>query len=695
MIFTKAQVNVIAAIADAVVAPLSPEEQAKLQTVSNTTSNTTQQAAAALSAYISYSGSTDAHAVVELLEQLRPDQRERLQTILNLLDSAAGTFLLTGHFNRFAQLERNERQKAMTSWKTSMLPPLQRLYSTLTGLVVNAIYRNPSCPAYQAIGYQGRDPVRSQKDYQPKHVTERLPMVTLDEVESQFMSKRFDAIIVGSGAGGGVCAAELAAAGQSVLVIEKGTYYHESEFHWDEKTGIKNLIEAQSLLMSENGLAQVFCASAFGGGTTVNWSASLKPQHYVREEWGKKFGLTHFMSPQFVKDLDRVYERIGATASGIKHNKPNQLFIEGCHKLGYPIADVPQNTGGQSHECNWCFYGCTDGIKNGTMNTWLRDAHAKGAQFLDRTKVTRVLSENKKAVGVECVVHNSDTKIKLYADRVIVSAGSMNTPGLLLHSGLTNKHIGRHLRLHPCQFVYGMFDDPVDMHAGSILTTVSNVAENELGGGYGAKIEVPASHMGLFAAILPWRGPVEHKQTMLNYRHFMPLVLISRDKDSVGTVKYNDQGHIAFDYTLSKGDRRSLEAALDRAVMILAAAGARQVHTCQRGVGPFVFAQDEEIRADLPRFQAWRHKVAKYGLPENGVNLYGSAHQMGSCRLGVSPKVSATKPTGETWDVKDLYVADASLFPTASGVNPMVTVEAIALHVAASIIKSTKASAHL
>ncbi|KAI8149011.1 hypothetical protein BJV82DRAFT_590367 [Fennellomyces sp. T-0311] len=683
--YTEAQIEVIKAIADTVVGPLSTQDEASL--INNAIGTSSE----AVSAYARYSGGSDYQAVIRTLQQLSPHKQQELQTILNVLASPVGTFALTRHYQKFSALSRQEREAVFLSWKSSILPPLVTLYGTFAGLTCTALYRNPECPAYKAIGYQDRDPVRSQPDYQPPNVTERLPMLTVKDIENL---ARLDAIIIGSGAGGGVCAAELAQAGQSVLVIEKGVYYHESEFQWGEQDGLNNLLERGGLLVSENGTTQVYCASTIGGGTTVNWSMSLKPQHFVREEWAKRFGLSHFKSPQFSRDLDRVYERIGASTAGIQHSRPNQILIEGCQKLGYHVSDVPQNTGGKTHDCNHCFYGCRDGTKNGTMNSWLRDAHAAGAKMVDRTKVLRVLIENGRAVGVECVVHG-EKRVKIYANRVVVSAGSMNTPGILLQSGLKNKNIGRHLRLHPCVFIYGVFDEPVDMNRGSIMTTVTNVAESVNKDGYGAKIEVPSSHMGLYSAVSVWRGAAKHKEFMLKYRYAAPLVVICRDKDSVGYVKYNDEGEVIFDYSLSRGDRRSLVAGIYRSVTIMAAAGAREIYTAQIGIEPFVFNKDEEIRADNPRFIAWREKVVKYGLPDSGVNAFGSAHQMGSCRLGVSPRNSATKPTGETWDVKNLYVADASLFPSPSGVNPMVTIEACALMVAANIIKSTKATASL
>ena len=140
-------------------------------------------------------------------------------------------------------------------------------------------------------------------------------------------------------------------------------------------------------------------------------------------------------------------------------------------KLGYFAFDVPRNTGGDPHECSWCLYGCRDGVKNGTNNTWLHDAHKHGAKFLDRSPVTRVLIEDGKAIGVECLVHG-ETKRKIYADRVVVSAGPMRTPGLLKNSGLTNKNIGQHLRTHPATPVYGVFDEIINPHKGGNVTAV-------------------------------------------------------------------------------------------------------------------------------------------------------------------------------------------------------------------------------
>lgn len=355
-------------------------------------------------------------------------------------------------------------------------------------------------------------------------------------------------------------------------------------------------------------------------------------------------------------------------------------------ELGYPVADLHQNTDGRDHECGFCFAGCRDGVKNGTMNSWLRDAHEHGAKFVDMSKVQRVLVENGKAVGVEVLAHYKH-KINLRADQVVVAAGSLQTPGVLQRTGLTNKNIGQHLRIHPCCITFGFFDHDVDMFRGSIMTAVSNVAENVDHEGYGAKLEVPSLHPGSYSTVLPWRGAAQHKSLMLRYRRCAPMLILSRDKDSKGVVRYDKDNNMIVDFRLSTHDRRSLMEGIIRSLRVLAAAGAREVHTGQYGVDGFKFNKGEESRADNPRFEEWLKQVSRYGLPQDGAGVF-AAHQMGSCRMGVTPKVSVAKPTGETWEVKDLFISDASLFPTASGVNPMVTTEAVALHVADSIIKS-------
>ncbi|OBZ84131.1 Long-chain-alcohol oxidase FAO2 [Choanephora cucurbitarum] len=672
--FTEPQLETLYAILDTYIAPLTKEEEDLLVEKLKATHSEQE-----VREFCQYSSSSlqSLESIKSFIDRvLLPEKRQELLLLLSVLSSKAGSFAMTGYLNEFKNLSREEREKVLLGWRNSSISKFRMIYKTFHALACLPSYSHHAKELGRAMKYNGFD-----QDQKYENVPPRFQMLTPDEITDNM---EYDVIVIGSGAGGGVVASQLAKSGKSVLVIEKGAYHHESEFVATEADAFANLYEHGGFTPSFEGTISNLAGSVFGGGTTVNWSASLKLQHFVREEWAKQ-GLTYFLSPKFTEDLDRVFERIGASTEGIKHNGPNQILVDGCKVLGYPIADIPQNTGGKPHECETCFMGCRAGIKNGTMNSWLRDAAEHGAKFMERTKVIRVLTENNKATGVECLV-NYDRPVTIRAQQVVVSGGSLQSPGILLRSGLKNKNIGRHLHLHPCTIAFGYFDREVRPFEGSIMTAVSCIAENVDNDGYGCKIEVPSLHPGAYAAVMQWRGAASHKEAMLRYSHFAPLLILARDKDSEGVVRYDDKDNSIVDYNLSKRDRRSLTVGIERSANILVAAGAREIYTGQFGIEPFVFREDEESRIDNERFVAWKQAVIRYGFPFEGGALFG-AHQMGSNRMGVSPKTSVVKPTGETWEVKDLYVADASVFPTASGVNPMVTTETIALHIADGIVE--------
>ncbi|KAI8975154.1 hypothetical protein BDF20DRAFT_589080 [Mycotypha africana] len=694
--FTTGQLEALQAILDTFIAPLPQhEEDALVQKFRHTHTEEEVRAFCRLS---SSSLQTLDSVKAFIHRTVIPEKRQDFIWILSLLSSKAGTFALTGHFQTFKDLSIEDREKVFLSWKDSFLSPLRLLYKTFHSLACHPAYATHAKVLGDAMHYNRYIDKARKQVY--TDLPERFPMLQPEDLKENM---EYDVIIVGSGAGGGVVASQLAQAGKSVLVIEKGSYYHESEFIPEESAAFQNLYENGGFSVSYEGAISNLAGSVFGGGTTVNWSACLKLQHFVREEWAKQ-GLSYFNSPTFAKDLDRVFEVIGASTENIVHNGSNQVLIDGCRALGYPVADIAQNTSGKPHTCEFCFTGCRAGIKNGTMNSWLRNAYNHGAQFLVQTKANRIVTEKigevRRAVGIECFAHyNRDKTIYIRArEQVIVSAGSLQSPGLLLRSGLTNPHIGHHLHLHPCSITFGFFDGrkkEVNTFQGSIMTAVSGVAEDVDHEGYGAKLEVPCLHPGSYSTVLPWRGAAAHKELMLKYSYCAPILILSRDKDSVGRVRYDENDNVMVDFNLSNHDRRSILAGIEKSLNVLVAAGARELHTGQFGVQPFVFREEEESRVDNHRFISWKQKVLKYGLPPNGAGIF-SAHQMGSNRMGISPKVSAVKPTGETWEVKDLYVADASVFPTSSGVNPMVTTEAIALHIADCIIsKQNNNSARL
>ncbi|KAI9481001.1 MAG: hypothetical protein EXX96DRAFT_565003 [Benjaminiella poitrasii] len=699
MIFTPSQVKVLGAILDTFLGPLTAAEEAELEKEMQD-GETRHQVTPSQVHQIAQLSATSLGLVQVVTDffslYASPEKRSDLLRILDLLGSRSG-ILLTGHWTPFDQLPQQTREQVMLRWKTSTFTAFRNLYKVLSNLCLFNAYSRKTSSLIASIGHDGASGdvfFEQHPDYDPiEH--ERIPLMAIRDGLS------FDVVVVGSGAGGGVAAAELAKHGLTVLVIEKGKYFHQSEMVHVEEECYKNMYDTGTATTSSDGSIQCLAGSTLGGGTAVNYLVSLKPQHFVREEWVKQ-GLPYFASTQFNRDLDTVFDRIGASQENLLDTKTNQKFEKGCEELGYHIEKVHVNTGGKPHHCSRCMMGCKAGIKNSTANTWLKDAlHTGRAQFLDQTRVIRVLTAGQKAVGVECqlLTNNNGNRqtIKIGAKRVIVACGALRTPSLLRASGLRNPNIGRYLHLQPILFTFGVYDEPIRQSDGPLITRVCNASDDCHGDSYGAKIEEGVTLPGGLASKLPWLGSAQHKTLMLKHKSVLSLINVVRDKDSVGVVQfdphtyYNDNGNPVYDYTLSKHDAHSMLVSVERSIKILVASGAREVYTSQSDVPPFKFTQDEMSCTDNPRFIKWLNVARKAGLSAISTPLI-SVHQLGSCRMGTHPKSSVVQSTGETWEVKNVFVADGSIFPTAVGVNPMVTIEALALHVSRQVLASFKSS---
>ena len=254
------------------------------------------------------------------------------------------------------------------------------------------------------------------------------------------------------------------------------------------------------------------------------------------------------------------------------------------------------------------------------------------------------------------------------ARAVVAACGALNTPALLRRSGLDNANVGRHLRLHPATAVWGVFDDEVRPWEGTMQALYSD-QHRRLDGGYGVKYETAPIHPSLLIAFGPWRSGVQHAEMMSALAHSTPVGVLLRDRDG-GEVRVGRDGQPVVRYRLSEYDRGHARVGVDGAAQILEAAGARRIfsaHSKWVAYEPGVSGSREGFMAAADAC-GW----------DAGRCAFNSFHIMGSARMGGSPADSACNPLGETWDVRDLVVCDGSAFPTASGVNPMISIEAIA-----------------
>ncbi|RHY66219.1 hypothetical protein DYB38_013284 [Aphanomyces astaci] len=167
------------------------------------------------------------------------------------------------------------------------------------------------------------------------------------------------------------------------------------------------------------------------------------------------------------------------------HSVPNQVLLDGCAKLNFPVHAIPQNTNGHTHSCGFCSLGCPYGEKQGSHVTWLQDAAAAGAKFIAGCKVDKVTYTDNVATGVEGTVLDGKVPIVVRANTVVSACGGVYSPALLLRSGLQNPNIGRNMRLHPVTTIYGFLPTKVvKSWEGSIMTSVTDVVSNVHGNGY-------------------------------------------------------------------------------------------------------------------------------------------------------------------------------------------------------------------
>ncbi len=592
----------------------------------------------------------------------RASERKQLAALLSLWDTPALGALGGAGLKRFSQLPVAERERLLLSWADSRLPQRRAVFQALRKGTLLFYYmlagpdggRNP---VWDAIGYAG--PLGPLPDA-PAKALKLTPVERDTRLEC-------DVVIVGSGAGGGAAAGVLARAGLDVIVIESGDYYDDQDFDGSELGALTRFYMGAPQASHDQSVG-LLAGSCLGGGTVVNYSTSFRTPDAVRAEWAAH-GVPEFASEQYTASLDAVCDRLGVNQ---EHNEPStreQKLQEGCVKLGWRVDAMPRGVRhcAQGKECGYCGLGCRVGAKQSVVKTWLADANASGSRLIVRTKVDRVLIEGGAARGiVGRTVEGHSVTIRARA--VVAACGAIHTPALLKRSGLRNPNIGKHLRLHPATAVWGLFDEELKPWEG-VMQALYSDEHRDLDDGYGLMYETAANHPHLFIAFAPWRGAHEHFSLMEGLSNLSPIGILLRDRDG-GEVRVGRDGEPIVRYKLSPFDTAHLRTGIDGAAQILEAAGARRI-----------FSSQAKLVAYQPRNGRGRAQfmadadAAGYGA---GQLHLGSFHIMGSARMGGSPATSACDPTAQTWDVRDLYVFDGSAFPTASGVNPQISIQAIA-----------------
>ena len=589
--------------------------------------------------------------------------REQLLGVLRALDSRAGALLLTGRAAPLPGAGAAAAEAVVRRWARGRLPLQRRLAAAVGPVALLAAYAWPG-PARDATGYPG--PLGPAPD-----VPRRLePLRPQGEEELAC-----DVVVVGSGAGGGVVAAGLARAGLDVVVLEKGGYAAERDFTHQEGDAYRDLYLYAMTFTTDDLGCRIIAGSTLGGGTVVNYSTSFVTPPAVLAEWAEVSGVEAFASGEVAAAGAAVAARVGVTEGQSRPGVRDQLLERGLARLGWHAGPLPRNVRGcpQDAGCGWCGFGCRVGAKQSTLVTYLEEAAAAGARLVVGADARRVLTAGGRAIGVEARTGGGH-RLVVRAQAVVAAAGAIETPALLLRSGLGGQ-VGHHLRLHPGTAAMGVFGEPVRWWEGTLQARYSAQLRERLGP-YAPIFETVPVHPGTAAVALPWRSAAEHRALMERSANLSLVGVLCRDSGA-GRVRVDRDGSPRVRWRLAPADEARMAEGLAAAGEVLAAAGASEVFSVHR--------QRFAFRPGDPGAQrAWAEATRRAGFGGGRATL-ASYHQMGSCRMGTDPASSAVGPDHQTHELPGLYVADASLFPTASGVNPMLSVMALA-HRAAGLL---------
>ncbi len=470
---------------------------------------------------------------------------------------------------------------------------------------------------------------------------------------------RCQVVVVGTGAGGAVVAAELAERGIDVVMVEEGRYFKAAELGRDP---LRTLIDAYrdggSTVALGKPAVPLPLGNTVGGTTTVNSGTCFRLPDRVFDKWdalGLKLDRAA-MSGRF----DRVEERIsvqtlgpellggssdviarGAEAMGLSH-RPLRRNIKGCKRSGV------------------CAFGCPRNAKQSMNITYVPDALRAGAALYTGLRAQRVLVERGRAVGIEARAPGGGPTLTVRADAVVSACGSIWGVPFLHGIGVRNRHLGRHLTIHPAAKVVAQMPHVVngweDTPQGYCIDAFSEE---------GLMFEgafVPPE----FAAIaFPFVGR-ELSEVMSHYRDLAVFGFLVADEPN-GRVRVSG-GRPIVTYNMSRGDLEKVRRGLRVLSEVFFAAGAERIYLPVAGIEQHDSVDAALVALDRP-LDAWALELAAF-------------HPLGTTRMATSAREGVLDPDLQTWAIRDLYVVDGGVFPTSLGVNPQLTIMAMATRAA-------------
>jgi len=474
-----------------------------------------------------------------------------------------------------------------------------------------------------------------------------------------------EVVVIGSGAGGPVVAKELAEKGRSVVMVEEGPKVETKDFNRDPFHTFRHFYRDGGATVALGRPAVPFpLGRCLGGTTTVNSGTCFRTPDKILRKWRREIGLEGIEPERMRPYFERVEKMIDAnrvTPDILGRN--GEIVLRGAKQLGYSSGPLTRNMRG-CRGCGVCTLGCPSGGKRATFLNYIPRASHFGAKVYCDTRVSKLVVKNGAAVGVEGAILDRDSgkprlKFSVSAKLVVLAAGAVYSPLLLLKNKLANGsgQVGKNLRLHPGIRVYALMDEVVDGWRGVPQAVFVDEFADE-----GVMLEGIFVGPVLTGPVLPYFGE-RNKELMFKYQNLAAHAGMISD-ETRGRVRLGLLGRPLITYQMLPEDVKKGVKAIAYTAEIFFAAGAKKIY-------PTV--------SWMPEMNSPRQVRELLSGRVKGPDLeFMAFHPMGTCRMGADRRDSVVDPYGESWEIKNLFVCDASIFPSCLGVNPMESIMAFA-----------------
>lgn len=554
----------------------------------------------------------------------------------------------------FTRLSEEDRRRRLDRWRESKVYVRRLLYKLLETTTCAVYYAHPD--------------ISKKIGYTPPPAKPAGPLPPHTENPDKDIFLEVDVCIIGSGAGGAVAAKELAEKGRSVAILEEGAYYGLKDFGREAVEIVEEAYHNAGTQMTL-GLPCIILPTgrAVGGTTIINSGTCFRLPDNVIARWRSEFGMTGLTPQGLAPYFERVERNLHVepVEEAVLGNN-SKIFRRGLEARGLKGFPLPRNVKG-CQGLGMCCFGCPTDAKQSVNISYVPQAVARGARLFTRCRAERIIP--KQCHGGEVIGRFLDARgrpqrrIHVSAKAVVLSAGTLKTPHLLRSNGIVlhNRHVGRHLTIHPTGKILGVFDEEVRAWEGVPQGYGYDGLHNE--GILFEGVFMPPS-LGSINVSLP---PRIHKEMMEGYAHLASFGFLISD-EARGWVRWLPNGEPLIYYSIRRREMQKYIKGIRFLVETFLAAGALRIFTNIKGLPP-ITPETGIAPLDNRTLKRTDLDIAAF-------------HPLGTCRMAADPGQGVVDENGEVHGVKNLFIADGSIFPSSLGVNPQETIMAFANRIA-------------